>query len=83
MTVSLDTFFQRFLRPPKGNSSEQIAERIRHWIDVCNHPERYSQDANEYAISAKRRTARQNLRRLGRKHPHIVAEIMREPEASQ
>lgn len=83
MTVSVDTFVQTFVGPPKGNSPEQIAERIRHWVDVCNHPERYCQDASPYAISAKRRTARQNLRRMTRKHPHVAEQIMLESEANQ
>ena len=83
MTTVVETFLEKFLRAPKGNSPEQITGRIRHWIDVCNHPERYCKDAGAYAISAKRRSARQNLRRLARKNPHIVADIMREAEVAQ
>ncbi len=81
MTIStLDSFCEKFLQPAKGDSPEQIANRIRHWIEVCNRAEEFCQDSSPYALSAKRRSARQNLRRLVKKHPLIAEQIRREAE---
>ena len=80
MTASnLDEFIQTFLpSPPKGDSPANIATRIRHWIDVYNHPEKFTDDHSPYALRAKKRSARQNVRRLAEKHPDIAGRIMAE-----
>jgi|HubBroStandDraft_5_1064220.scaffolds.fasta_scaffold853916_2 hypothetical protein len=84
MNPAVSDFLGTFLMPPKGDSPEAIAERIRHWIYVANHPEEFvKDDPSPYAISAKRRTARQNLRRLVKNHEQIAASIMREHEAAK
>jgi hypothetical protein len=77
-------FADKFLKAPRGDSPEQIAARIRHWVDVANHPEAFvAGDTSPYAISAKRRSARQNLRRLLQKHPHIAEALLQDSEAVQ
>jgi hypothetical protein len=78
---TLKEFTDMFLQPPKGNSPEQIAARIRHWVDVANAPEAFvAGDASPYAISAKRRSARQNLGRLLKRYPDVAKSIMQESE---
>jgi hypothetical protein len=80
MTFSVDTFLRTFLSPPKGTSPQDIAAKIRHYIDVANNPAQYSDDHTTFALRAKRRSARQCLRRLVQKHPQIAAQLMREPK---
>ena len=77
-------FAAKFVKPPKGDSPEQIEGRIRHWVDVANHPEAFVKgDTSRFAISAKRRSARQSLRRLLHKHPEVAEAMMRESEVVQ
>jgi hypothetical protein len=85
MTFSVDSFLAAFLSPPSGSTPQDIISKIRHQIDVVNHPEEHSSDTSIPALRAKRRNARQSLRRLVLKHPEIAAQIMREhkAEASQ
>lgn len=84
MNTAIDIFLAKFLVPPKGDSPEEIADRIRYWIEVANHPEKFvKDDSSPYAVSAKRRTARQNLRRLVSKHSQVAAQIMRESEETK
>lgn len=81
---TIKEFTDKFLKPPKGDSPEQIEARIRHWVDVANHPEAFvAGDKNPYSISAKRRSALQNLRRLLKRHPDVAKTIMQESEAVQ
>jgi hypothetical protein len=76
-------FAEKFLKAPRGDSPEEIEGRIRHWVDVANHPEAFVKgDKNPYSISARRRSARQSLLRLLKKHPD-VAKTMQETEAVQ
>lgn len=77
-SFSLNTFLQAFLKPPTGTSPEDIAAKLRHYIDVANNPSQYSDDHSTFALRAKRRNARQSLRRLVQKHPQIAAQLMRE-----
>jgi hypothetical protein len=77
-SFSLDTFLQAFLKPPTGTSPEDIVARLRHYIDVANNPSQYSDDHSTDALRAKRRSARQNLRRIALKYPHIAAQLLRE-----
>lgn len=75
-------FADKFLKPQKGDSPEDITARIRHWVDVVNHPEAFvTGDKSPHAISAKRRSGRQNLRRLLKRHPDVAEAMMQEPEA--
>ena len=79
MIFSLDSFFQTFLRPPTGKSPQDISAKILHYIDVVNNPEQYSEDHSTPALRAKRRSARQSLRRLALKHQALAAKLMHEP----
>lgn len=82
--TTIKEFTEKFLQIPKGDSPEQIEARIRHWVDVVNHPEAFvAEDTSPYAISAKRRSARQNLRRLLQKHPDVAEAIMQGSEVVQ
>ena len=84
MIDPIKEFTDKFLNLPKGDSPEQIEARIRHWVDVANHPEAFTNgDTSPYSISAKRRSARQNLRRLLQRHPEVAKTIMQESEAVQ
>jgi hypothetical protein len=78
MTFSLDSFFQTFLRPPTGTSPQDITAKILHFIDVANNPAQYSDDHSTHALRAKRRSARQSLRRLALKHQALAAQLMQE-----
>jgi hypothetical protein len=81
MTFSVDTFLRAFLSPPSGSTPQDIINKIRHYIDVANNPAQYSSDTSIPALRAKRRNARQSLRRLVLKHPEIAAQIMHEQKA--
>lgn len=83
MTFSVDTFLRTFLSVPKGKSPEDIAAKIRHYVDVANNPSQYSDDPSTFALRAKRRSARQSLRRLVQKHPQIAAQLMRESKEAR
>lgn len=84
MNTGVDLFLDKFLLPPKSDSAKATTERIRYWIDVANHPEQFvKDDLSPYAISAKRRTARQNLRRLLKKYGQVAATLMHEAEGSK
>ena len=84
MDTTVNSFLEKFLRPSGGNSAGAVADRIRFWIGMANRPEDFVKgDPSPYAISAKRRTARQNLRRLLKKHPQVAAQIMRESEVEK
>jgi hypothetical protein len=84
MQTELEKFLQRYLQPPKGNSPEQVAARIRHWIRVANDPTSFvNGDTSSYAISAKRRTARQNIRRLLKNYPQVAEQVMRDDAMSE
>ena len=84
MSTQLDGFMERYLSAPQGSSPEQIVARIRHWIHVANHPEQFvNGDTSRYAISAKRRSARQNLRRLLKSYPAIAEQVMQEDSKSE
>ena len=84
MPNDVDAFIKKFLRPPKSsaNSPDDVAARLRYWISVVNRPELFMKedDPNPYAVSARRRTARQNLRRLLKKYPDVAAQVMREED---
>jgi len=75
-TMNIETFLTEFLdKTPKGNS---IADRIRHWIAVYENPQSFTTDASPYAVAAKRKAARQNLKRLAARHQAVAEQIMRE-----
>ena len=77
-------FTDKFLKLPKGDSPEQIAARIRHWVDVANTPEAFVEaDTSPYAIRAKRRSALQNVRRLLKRHPDVAEAMMQQPGTVQ
>ena len=78
MTAPIDRFFQTFVRPPTGKSPEDILAKLRHYIDVANDPSTYATDKSAFAVRAKRRNARQAIRRLVQRHPEIAAQMMRE-----
>jgi hypothetical protein len=78
MTFSLDSFFKTFLRPPTGTSPQDITAKILHFIDVVNNPAKYSDDNSTHALRAKRRSAKQSLRRLALKHQELAAKLMQE-----
>ncbi|HWZ51875.1 MAG TPA: hypothetical protein VNW54_10475 [Granulicella sp.] len=74
-TLDVTKLLNSFLTAPKGNSPAEIVVGMLHWADVCNHPELYANDdPHPLAISAKKRSARQNLKRLVDKYPHLVAQ---------
>jgi len=75
-------FLSTFLTPCKGSSPVEIEERILYWVEVANHPDRYITSANPHELSAKRKSAVQNLRRLVERHPDIATKIEGEREAA-
>jgi hypothetical protein len=84
MADEMKQFIEQFLRPPKGDSPEQIMGRIRHWIDAAQHPEQFvGGDSSVHAIRAQRRNALQNLRRHLKKHPVLAKQVMAEAQTPQ
>ncbi len=80
----VEVFLQKFLKTPKGTSPEVISQKIKYWLTVANNPERYFPDANTAELKYRViRNARQNVRRLARKHPNLLSELAREMEAEQ
>lgn len=73
----------KFLTPPKGSGPEVLIEKIKHYIAVCNHPEQFSADRSPYAVAAKRRGARQNIRRLLKSHPELASVLMQPAPGDQ
>jgi len=79
MNIDARELITSFLIPPNGKSPQAVKARILHWVDVANHPEKYVPDPNNpYAIAAKRRTARQNARKLIQRHPELAAQLKAE-----
>jgi hypothetical protein len=74
----LRSFFDAFLKPPANYPGQSPKALIEHWVTVYNHPERFSEDNNPRTLAKKRRNARQNLRRLLRKHPRIAESYRQE-----
>ncbi len=83
MPQEIDQFLNAFLVPPPGQSPQSIKDRCLHWIDVCNEPEKFTTEQNGHALAAKRRSARQCLRRLAERHPEIVAALMQEHQSQR
>jgi hypothetical protein len=77
-TNPASAFVVKFFKSPKGNSSEQIKAKLRHWIEVGNSVEQMSPGYNRFEIAALRRNARENARKLATRHPQIAEELMRE-----
>lgn len=69
--VTVAQFILQHLPIPK-DSPESIVENIIKWIGVANNPAKFYQDAGDYELRARRRNARQNVRRLLSRHPALV-----------
>jgi len=81
MNIDVEQLVNRFLIPPSGSSPSAIKDRIRHWVDVANFPEKHVDDAtNRYAVAAMRRSGRQNARKLIQRHPELALEIQKEEQ---
>ena len=76
MQQSTRVFLQTFLAPPEGKSPQDIKARLLHWIEVANSPEQFTGDPSAHTLAAKRRSARQNVKRLAERHPEIAAQLM-------
>ena len=75
MNVDVAAQLRRFLPPPTGTSPEAIKDRIMHWFAIAKHPEKHVESSNLHTIAAKRKAAKQNLRKLIVWYPQIAAEI--------
>jgi len=71
-------FVAKFFKSPKGNSPQQIKAKLQHWIDVANSIEQLYPGHNRFEKAALRRNARENARKLAKRHPDIAEEILRE-----
>jgi hypothetical protein len=74
--TTLDSFFQKFIRPLTGTSPQDLLSKAHHLIDVVNDPAQYAVDTSPFALRAARRSARQSLRRLMLKRPEVLKQIM-------
>jgi len=74
-THDVDVFLIRHVRPAPGRTAEDAKDRILHWIEVANNPAAAIPTADSKIIADVRRKARQNVRRLVKKHPDIAAQI--------
>ncbi len=81
MHQNVQELINKFLTPSKGHSPEAITERLMHWVERANHPEKYSQDISPFAIADLRRKARQNARRIILRHPDVAAKLVSEQGA--
>lgn len=78
---TVNSFVERFLKAPRGDSPEQIEARVRHWTDIANHPAAFvREDANRKSVSERRNTALRNLGRLLAKYPQAANPITDEQE---
>lgn len=77
---SAQEFLTRFLPPPSGQSPEAVRARFKHWVEVYAHPEQFTEDHSPHALAAKRKSARQCLRRLAERHPKIADALLEERE---
>jgi len=77
MQSAVEQFLTQFLTPPKGTSHTTLAEKVKHWISVCNHPEQVYPKADVFELRYRRRNARQNVRRLLSKHPELLPTVTR------
>ena len=80
-TTETQALLSHFITPPKGTSPAAIKDRILHWLDVSTNPQNHIMDSSAYAVAARRKTARQNLRKLILKYPSLAAELKRERES--
>ena len=78
---NIQQFLDTFLIPPKGKSPQEIRDRFKHWAEVYAHPEQFTKDHNPHALAAKRKSARQCLRRLTERHPDIAKVLLEERQA--
>jgi hypothetical protein len=76
--MDVQKFIDQFLILPSGKSPAAIRDRFEHWREVHSHPEKYTEDQSPHALAAKRKSARQCLRRLAERHPDIAASLVRE-----
>ena len=57
MQDTIQTFIEKFLIPTPGKSPQAIKDRILHWVEVANHPEKFTSTQDIHAIAAKRKNA--------------------------
>jgi hypothetical protein len=76
----VDRLLQTFLVPTSGRSPQSVRDRFKHWITVYSHPEKFTEDRSPHALAAKRKSARQCLKRLADRHPEVAAALMSERE---
>jgi len=74
-TTEVDLFLSRHLNPAPGRTARDSKERILHWIRVANDPAAYAPDNSATSIAKMHRLARQNVRRLARRHPEAAAMV--------
>ena len=74
-------FIHTFTVPPSGRTPQTLRERFQHWIEVYAHPEQFTKDHSPHALAAKRKSARQCLRRLAERHPEVAAAFLRERDS--
>ena len=75
---NVNQFLERFLNTPSGKSPQAIRSRFQHWAEVYANPDQFSQDHSPHALAAKRKSARQCLRRLAERHPGVASELIAE-----
>lgn len=78
MQDTIQTFIEKFLIPTPGKSPQAIKDRILHWVEVANHPEKFTSTQDIHAIAAKRKNARQCVKDLAARHPDIIAVLSAE-----
>ena len=73
--TDVDVFLSRHVSPAPGRATHDAKERILHWIAVANNPAIIAANTNPETIAEVRRKARQNIRRLVKRHPQAAAQI--------
>lgn len=75
-TDSIQDFLTKYIAAPKGKKPDAIRERLLHWIDRANNPEKNTNgDPSKFAVADVRRKARQNVRRIVCQHPGVAAQV--------
>jgi hypothetical protein len=77
-SASATALVNQFFKSPGNSSPDAVKNRLRHWIEVAATLEQSHPELNRYEVATLRRNARENARKLAKRHPLIADELMRE-----
>jgi hypothetical protein len=83
MENTMQHLVEQFLQKHLTNTPKSIPEKIKHWLFVANNTGDVYPDADAVELSRRRRNARNNVRRLARKHAALLPTIARALETER